>query len=115
MIKLTRLGREIKTAIERAKINELLATKFGITPTTFSVLKVIYDNLDKFNKIWKETKESKGYKQDEVDLIKKNLSLSEDEIKKSLVLLRALGFLGKKSITKAGKILVRAYERLHAS
>jgi hypothetical protein len=115
MIKLTRLGREIKTAIEYAKINELLATKFGITPTTFSVLKVIYDNLDKFNKIWKETKESRGYKQDEIDLIKKNLSLSEDEIKKSLVLLRALGFLGKKSITKAGKILVRAYERLHAS
>lgn len=112
MIKLTRLGREVKSAIESAKVKELLATKFGITPTTFNVLKVIYENIDTFNKIWKEKLESRGYRTDEVEFLKKKLSLSEDEIKKSLIVLRALGFLGKKSLTQAGKTLVRAYSKL---
>ncbi|CAB3288113.1 conserved protein of unknown function [Methanocaldococcus lauensis] len=114
IIKLTDLGTDVKTAIEYAKIDELLSTKFGITPTTFNILKVIYNNLDKFNKIWKESREERGYKEDEIKLIKKNLSLSEEEIHKALVILRALGFLGKKSITKAGEILVKAYEKLYA-
>ncbi|MCQ6253784.1 DUF505 family protein [Methanocaldococcus sp.] len=115
IIKLTDLGTDVKTAIESAKINELLSTKFGITPTTFNILKVIYNNLDKFNKIWKESREERGYKEDEVKLIKKYLSLSDEEIHKALVILRALGFLGKKSITKAGEILVKAYEKLYSS
>ena len=114
IIKLTDLGTDVKTAIESAKINELLSTKFGITPTTFNILKVIYNNLDKFNKIWKESREERGYKEDEVKLIKKYLSLSDEEIHKALVILRALGFLGKKSITKAGEILVKAYEKLYS-
>ena len=112
MIKLTKLGREVKSAIESAKVKELLATKFGITPTTFNILRVIYENIDTFNKIWKEKLESRGYRTDEVEFLKKKLSLSEDEIKKSLVVLRALGFLGKKSLTQAGKTLVRAYSKL---
>ncbi|WP_456416471.1 DUF505 family protein [Methanocaldococcus sp.] len=115
IIKLTDLGTDVKTAIESAKIDELLSTKFGITPTTFNILKVIYNNLDKFNKIWKESREERGYKEDEVKLIKKYLSLSDEEIHKALVILRALGFLGKKSITKAGEILVKAYEKLYSS
>ncbi len=112
MVKLTKLGREVKSAIESAKVKELLATKFGITPTTFNVLRVIYENVDMFNKIWKEKLENRGYRTDEVEFLKKKLSLSEEEIKKSLVILRALGFLGKKSITQAGKTLVRAYSKL---
>lgn len=115
IIKLTDLGTDVKTAIESAKIDELLSTKFGITPTTFNILRVIYNNLDEFNKIWKESREEKGYKEDEVNLIKKYLSLSDEEIHKAFVILRALGFLGKKSITKAGEILVKAYEKLYAS
>lgn len=109
MVKLTELGDKVKTAIENAKVQEVIKTKFGVTPTTYNALKVIYDNLKVFNRIWKESKEIKGYKQDEVDIIKKNLSLSEDEIKKALTILRALGFLGEKSLTEAGKILVEAY------
>ena len=112
MVKLTKLGREVKSAIESAKVKELLATKFGITPTTFNILRVIYENVDTFNKIWKEKLENREYRTDEVEFLKKKLSLSEEEIKKSLVILRALGLLGKKSITQAGKTLVRAYSKL---
>ena len=112
MVKLTELGRNVKNAVESAKVKELLATKFGITPTTFGVLKVIHENAEVFNKIWKEKLESKGYRTDEVEFLKSKLSLSEDEIKKSLVVLRALGFLGKRSITQAGRTLVRAYSKL---
>jgi len=109
MIKLTRLGRIMKSVVEYAKTSELLAVKFGITPTTFNVLRVIVENIDVFNRIWKEKTESRGYKIDEVEFLKKKLSLSEEEIKKSLIILRNLGLLGKKSVTKAGKLLVRAY------
>jgi len=109
MVKLTELGEKVKTAIESAKVQEVIKTKFGITPTTYSVLRVIYDNLNVFNRIWKEKGEIRGYKQDEVGIIKKHLTLSEDEIKKALIMLRALGFLGEKSLTEGGKILVEAY------
>ncbi|WP_457549393.1 DUF505 family protein [Archaeoglobus sp.] len=108
-VRLTKLGRAVKEAISYAKTRELLATKFAITPTTYRVLRVIYENLDVFNKIWKESGEIRNYKQDEVDFIKKKLSLSEDEIKKALTVLRVTGFVGKKSLTKAGRLLVRAY------
>jgi len=108
-VRLTKLGKALKEAISYAKTRELLSTKFAVTPTTYNVLKVIYENLDVFNKIWKESREIKNYKQDEVDFIKKRLSLSEDEIKKALTILRVTGFIGKKSLTKAGRLLVRAY------
>lgn len=109
MVKLTELGEKVKTAIENAKVQEVIATKFGITPTTYNVLCVVYENLEVFNRIWKEKGEIKGYKQDEVDVIRKHLSLSEEEIKKALTILRTLGFLGEKSLTEAGRLLVEAY------
>ena len=62
-----------------------------------------------FNKMWKESMEERNYKQDEVDFIKKKLSLSDEEIKKALTLLRVTGLLGKRSITEAGKKLVELY------
>lgn len=46
---------------------------------------------------------------EEVDAIRKHLSLSDDEIKKALTMLRELGFFGTKSLTEAGKVLVEAY------
>ncbi|NJD98306.1 DUF505 domain-containing protein [Thermococcus sp. LS1] len=109
MIKLTELGEEVKTAIENAKAQEIVKVKFSITPTLYNVLRVIYENIETFNRIWKESTEIKGYKKDEIDVIKKHLSLSDEEIKKALTMLRALGFLGEKSLTEAGKVLVEAY------
>ena len=106
MIGLTPMGDKMKRVVETAN---LTSVKFAVTPTTFNVLKVIHDNLDVFNKIWKESTEIRNYKQDEVDFIKKKLSLSEDEIKKALTVLRATGLLGRKSVTEAGKTLVEAY------
>ena len=114
MIKLTKLGRIMKSVVEYAKTSELLRVKFGVTPTTFNVLRVIVENIDVFNRIWKEKTESRGYKIDEVEFLKKRLSLSEEEIKKSLTILRNLGLLGKKSVTKAGRLLVRAYGGIQA-
>ncbi len=104
MIKLTKLGRIMKSVVEYAKTSELLAVKFGVTPTTFNVLKEIVENIELFNRIWKEESRT-----DEVEFLKRRLSLSEEEIKKSLIVLRNLGLLGKRSVTKAGRLLVRAY------
>jgi len=109
MVKLTELGDRVKTAIENAKLQEIVKVKFSVTPTLYNVLKVIYEELETFNRIWKEKGEVKGYKMDEVDVIRKHLSLSDDEIKKALTMLRQLGFLGSKSLTEAGKVLVEAY------
>ncbi len=106
MIGLTPMGDKMKRVVETAN---LTGVKFAVTPTTFNVLKVIHDNLEVFNKIWKESSEIRNYKQDEVDFIKKKLSLSEEEIKKALTVLRATGLLGRKSVTEAGKTLVEAY------
>ena len=103
MIKLTDLGENVKTAIEMAKIQELLATKFAITPTTFNILKAIYEHKEEFDKVWKEKKE------DEIELLAKYLSLTEEEIKKNLVVLKNVGFIGKKGLTDAGVKLVEAY------
>ncbi|MDI3476220.1 MAG: uncharacterized protein PWQ79_2056 [Thermococcaceae archaeon] len=109
MVKLTELGDKVKTALENAKLQEIVKVKFSVTPTLYNVLRVIYDNIETFNRIWKEKGEIKGYKMEEVDVIRKHLSLSEDEIKKALTMLRELGFLGTKSLTEAGKVLVEAY------
>ncbi|AHL23319.1 DUF505 family protein [Thermococcus nautili] len=109
MVKLTELGDKVKTALENAKLQEIVKVKFSVTPTLYNVLKVIYENLETFNRIWKEKGEVKGYKMEEVDVIRKHLSLSDDEIKKALTMLRQLGFLGSKSLTEAGKVLVEAY------
>ena len=109
MVKLTELGDRVKSALENAKLQEIVKVKFSVTPTLYNVLKVIHDNLEVFNRIWKEKGEAKGYKMEEVDVIRKHLSLSDDEIKKALTMLRELGFLGSKSLTEGGKILVEAY------
>ncbi|ASJ01270.1 DUF505 family protein [Thermococcus gorgonarius] len=109
MVKLTELGEKVKTALENAKLQEIVKVKFSVTPTLYNALKVIYDNLETFNRIWKEKGEARGYKMEEVDVIRKHLSLSDDEIKKALTMLRELGFLGSKSLTEAGKTLVEAY------
>ncbi len=110
MVKLTELGDRLKTALESAKLQEIVKVKFSVTPTLYNVLKVIHDNLETFNRIWKEKGEVKGYKMEEVDVIRKHLSLGDDEIKKALTMLRQLGFLGSKSLTEGGKTLVEAYE-----
>ena len=109
MVKLTELGDRVKTALENAKLQEIVKVKFSVTPTLYNVLRVIYENIEVFNGIWKEKGEVKGYKMEEVDVIRKHLSLSDDEIKKALTMLRQLGFLGSKSLTDAGKALVEAY------
>lgn len=109
MVKLTELGDKIKTALENAKLQEIVKVKFSITPTFYNVLRAIYENIETFNRIWKEKGEVKGYKMEEVDVIRKHLSLSDDEIKKALTMLRQLGFLGSKSLTGAGRILVEVY------
>ncbi len=109
MVKLTELGDKVKTALENAKLQEIVKVKFSVTPTLYNVLKVIYEELETFNRIWKEKGEIRGYKMEEVDVIRKHLSLSDDEIKKALTMLRQLGFLGSKSLTEAGKVLVEAY------
>ncbi|XRP97210.1 DUF505 family protein [Methanocaldococcus sp. 16A] len=106
MIKLTELGENIKDAIEMAKVQELLATKFAVTPTTFNILKTIYEHKEEFDKVWKEKKE------DEVELLAKYLSLTKEEIKKNLVILRNVGLIGKKGLTDAGVKLVEAYTKL---
>ena len=103
MIKLTDLGENVKTAIEMAKVQELLATKFAVTPTTFNILKVIYEHKEEFDKVWKEKKE------DEIELLAKYLSLTKEEIKKNLIVLKNVGFIGKRGLTDAGVKLVEAY------
>lgn len=109
MVKLTELGDRVKTALENAKLQEIVKVKFSVTPTLYNVLRVIYDNIETFNRIWKEKGEARDYKIEEVDVIRKHLSLSDDEIKKALTMLRQLGFLGTKSLTEAGKTLVEAH------
>jgi len=109
MVKLTELGDKVKTALENAKLQEIVKVKFSVTPTLYNVLRVVYEELETFNRIWKEKSEIKGYKMEEVDIIRKHLSLSDEEIKKALTMLRQLGFLGSKSLTEAGKVLVEAY------
>ncbi|XRO76709.1 DUF505 family protein [Methanocaldococcus sp. 10A] len=106
MIKLTKLGEDIKEAIELAKVQELLTTKFAVTPTTFNILKTIYEHKEEFDKVWKEKKE------DEIELLAKYLSLTKEEIKKNLVVLRNVGLIGKKGLTDAGVKLVEAYMKL---
>ncbi len=110
-VKLTPLGRMMKDVVEYAKTKELMNVAFAVTPTTFEVLKAVVENIDFFDRLWKEKKEERNYRTDEIEFIRSRVKMSEGEIEKSLKLLRAVGLLGKKSVTKAGKILVRAYSK----
>lgn len=109
MIILTELGEGVKEAIEMAKVQELLSTKFAITPTTFNILLAIYNNKKDFDKIWKEKKEVGQHKENEIILLAKLLPLTIDEIKKSLVILKNVGLIGKKGLTSGGIKLVESY------
>ncbi|GBF36649.1 DUF505 family protein [Methanofervidicoccus abyssi] len=109
MIILTELGEGVKEAIEMAKVQELLSTKFAITPTTFNILLAIYNNKKDFDKIWKEKKEIGQHKENEIILLAKLLPLTIDEIKKSLVILKNVGLIGKKGLTSGGIKLVESY------
>ncbi|ACX72275.1 protein of unknown function DUF505 [Methanocaldococcus vulcanius M7] len=113
MVKLTKLGEDVKESIEMAKVQELLSTKFAITPTTFNILKAIYDNREEFDKVWKEKSEGKEHKENEIILLAKLLPLTPEEIKKNLVILKNVGFIGKKGLTDSGVKLVEAYIRFH--
>ncbi|ADG13370.1 protein of unknown function DUF505 [Methanocaldococcus infernus ME] len=109
MIKLTKLGEDVKDAVEEARVPELLNTKFAVTPTTFNILRAIYENREEFDRVWKEKEEGKEHKENEIILLAKLLPLTIDEIKKSLVILKNTGFIGKRGLTDAGKKLVEAY------
>ncbi|WP_457611879.1 DUF505 family protein [Methanocaldococcus sp.] len=111
MIILTKLGEDVKDAVEEAKVQDLINTKFAITPTTFNILKAIYENREEFDRVWKEKEEGKEHKENEIILLAKLLPLTIDEIKKSLVILKNTGFIGKRGLTAAGEKLVEAYLR----
>jgi hypothetical protein len=112
VIILTELGENIKTAVELAKIQELLSTKFAITPTTFNILDTIYKNKKEFDKVWKEKSGNKLHKENEIILLTKYLSITPDEIKKCLIILKNVGLIGKKGLTDAGVKLVETYNQL---
>ncbi|MBW9221765.1 DUF505 family protein [Methanothermococcus sp. SCGC AD-155-C09] len=112
IITLTELGEGVKKAIEMAKIQELLSTKFAITPTTFNILSTIYNNKKDFDKIWREKKEVGQHKENEIILLAKLLPLTLDEIKKSLIILKNVGLIGKKGLTNGGIKLVESYRAL---
>lgn len=75
----------------------------------YNVFKVIYDNIEIFNRIWKEKGEVRDYKMEEVDVIRKYFSFSDDEIKKVLIMFREFGFFGIKSFIEVGKVFVEVY------
>ncbi|WP_423792935.1 DUF505 family protein [Methanocaldococcus indicus] len=110
MVKLTELGEKVKEAIEKAKVQELLKVKFAITPTTYNILKAIYDNRKEFDRVYKEMLEGKAHKENDIILLAKLLPLTIDEIKKNIVILRDTGFLGKRGLTDAAITLIEAYE-----
>ena len=113
VIILTELGENIKTAVELAKIQELLSTKFAITPTTFNILDTIYKNKKEFDKVWKEKSGNKLHKENEIILLTKYLSITPDEIKKCLIILKNVGLIGKKGLTDAGVKFVETYNQLY--
>ena len=112
MIILTELGEGVKEAVEMAKVQELLSTKFAITPTTFNILLAIYNNREDFDRVWREKSEVGEHKENEIILLAKLLPLTVDEIKKSLVILKNVGLIGKKGLTDAGVKLVESYLKL---
>jgi len=106
-IGLTPLGEEIKLAIEKAKIDDIKATEFPITPLFYKVLKHFYENHERLVNLWKE----RGYSRMVVQIIKET-GLYVDEVKKALVVLRNLGFIGKLGLTESGKRIVEAMKYL---
>ncbi|HID47310.1 MAG TPA: DUF505 domain-containing protein [Methanococcaceae archaeon] len=109
MLILTELGEGVKKAVEMGKVQELLSTKFAITPTTFNILLAIYNNRKEFDRVWREKSEIGAHKENEIILLAKLLPLTIDEIKKSLVILKNVGLIGKKGLTDAGVKLVESY------
>ena len=105
---LTELGEEIKLAIEKAKLDDIKATEFPITPNFYAILKYFYHNHNKLVNLWKE----RGYSRMVVQIIKDTKFLP-DEVKKALVVLRNLGFIGKLGLTESGKRIVEAMERFY--
>ncbi len=106
---LTAYGKAFREALEKANVAELKAVEFPITPNTYAVLSFFYHNREELSKLWR----AKGFNRMIIE-VAKSLPFSIVEIKKALVLLRGLGFLGDKGIRDAGKLLVEAFERMRA-
>lgn len=109
MVKFIEFGDKVKIVIENVKFQEIVKVKFSVMLIFYNVFKVIYDNIEIFNRIWKEKGEVRDYKMEEVDVIRKYFSFSDDEIKKVLIMFREFGFFGIKSFIEVGKVFVEVY------
>lgn len=106
IVKLTEVGRALKVAIEGAKTSVITSMKVSLTPESLAILKVIKENEDVLAKTWTE----KEIIDDKVvDVIRKYLSYPRESIRKAIVTLRGMGFLGRKS---GGRILTGPGEQL---
>lgn len=106
VVKLTPIGKEIKIAIESAKTNTILGMKISVTPLIYSVLESIKRHEDEFSKVWREKEELTGPM---YNTIHKDLKIPIETIKKAIVELRGMGFIGRK---RGGRILTGAGEQL---
>ncbi len=108
VVVLTRAGELMKQVIEYGKTRELMNTVYPITPTTYHLVRVLYEERKRLWAIWTEEEEKKL--EEAIKLayneIKRYTSITIDEIKKQLTILRRIGLLGKMGVTEAGRLLL---------
>jgi len=108
-IVMTDLGKIIKDVITLGKTKELIKARISITPTMFKVLHIINSNIKELRKVWSKG-DAKRVVNEEAAVIYNNLkgitSVSLEEIKKAVTMLRGFGLLGRTGITEAGTRLL---------
>lgn len=113
---LSEVGLLMKDVVTFATTDVLTKFEISITPTLYAVLSVIAQNLTELKKVWIEEGRKAKLINEEAKIIYNNLkgaiSITLDEVLKSVTRLRGFGLIGKAVITEAGKKLLEAGVKL---
>ncbi|HID08884.1 TPA: DUF505 domain-containing protein [Candidatus Micrarchaeota archaeon] len=110
LVHLTDHGEKMKDVVESAKTRELAATKFAITPLTYSIAHEMDRHADEVNRIWKKAYDKKkDFYEELAKWLANRVRAPVEEVLKALKIMHKVGLVGEKSLTDAGRKLARVF------
>ena len=110
-VRLTALGKQVRRALEYAKLQQVKSMAVFMTPEMYSVLETLVDRKVEVDRAWRKYGSGSDFWGALVKIVAKNTGIRPEKGDKILKLLRLEGFLGDKAVTKGGKLLVQAWRR----
>ncbi len=110
-VRLTVLGKQIKRALEYAKLQQIKGMAVFMTPEMYSVLETLVDRKEEVDRAWRKYGSGSDFWGALIKIVARETGIRPEKGDKILKLLRLEGFMGDKAVTKGGRLLVQAWRR----